>query len=339
MSLVRRIGTTSFLYGDCRARDRQRLEQDAVVRRIAEAGSLGIDLMLFQEEYSFWASGLEEAPGRASFVPARVDRLAAPADARPPAEPPAALAVTLRDPYVERVREACREAGVNVALPLLERDGDRIYNSLVPVTAAGDLMRPYRKMFPVPLGELSAGITPGSCNAAQVIAGVPVSFAICFDVHFDEVFTEARRSGARLVLWSSMWMGGSWLRAQALRCGLYVVSATPDGCTFVDIDGQPIVESPSLWPQVEGHNNIVFEDINFDRQAYHCFAAGTLNAIRAKYGAKVHIRNRPQDSIVVIESLDPGLSIGDIEREFGLRSWFQYIEESRAASRAARPRA
>src|SRR6185295_15823579 len=123
-----------------------------------------------------------------------------------------------------------RAAHVNVALPVVERDGDRVYNSLVPVTAQGELLRPYRKMFPVPAGEISGGITPGSCNVAQEIAGVPVSFAICFDVHFDDVFAEARKSGARLLLYSSMWMGGVWMRAQALRNGLYIVSASPDGC-------------------------------------------------------------------------------------------------------------
>ena len=35
----------------------------------------------------------------------------------------------------------------------------------------------------------------------------------------------------------SMWMGGMWLRAQAIRYGIVIVTATPDGCTFVDLDG------------------------------------------------------------------------------------------------------
>jgi hypothetical protein len=164
---------------------------------------------------------------------------------------------------------------------------------------------------------------------------VPVSFAICFDVHFDEVFTEARRSGARLVLWSSMWMGGAWLRAQALRNGLYIVSASPDGCTFVDMDGSIIAESPSLWPQSVGHNNLVFEDLNFDRDIFHCFAGGMLAEIRALYGARVHMRNLPQDSIVIIESLDPDLRLDEIKRAFGLRSWFEYITEAREAAHKA----
>jgi predicted amidohydrolase len=333
MALFKRIGTTSFLYRDSLAEDGQAQERAAIIRTIGEAGALGIDILLFQEEFSFWRSDVEDSPGRGAFAPARAARDAAPRDERYIME----YAMTRDDPYVQRVREAARAAGVNVALPLLEREGAHVYNSILPISARGDLLRPYRKMFPVPAVELSTGITPGTCNTAQEIAGVPVSFAICFDVHFDEVFTQARKSGARLVLWSSMWMGGAWLRAQALRNGLYVVSATPDGCTFVDIDGSLIGESPSLWPQTVGQNTIVFEDLNFDREVLHCNAGGALNEIRKRYGPRVHMRNRPQDSNVIIESLDPALPIGEIMKEFGLKSWFQYIEQSReAAARAGK---
>ena len=332
MSLIRRIGTSSYLYRDPQAENGQEKERQAVLARIREAGELRIDILLFQEEYTFWASDPDAAPDRAAFAPA----LAARRPRRDGSEPPLMeLAISLDDDYVSRVREAARAAGVNVALPVLERDGDRVYNSIVPVTSAGDLLRPYRKMFPVPAGEMSAGVTPGTCNTAQELAGVPVSFAICFDVHFDEVFTEARRSGARLVLWSSMWMGGAWLRAHALRNGLYIVSASPDGCTFVDLDGSIIVESPSIYPQSIGHNNLMFEDLNFDRDIFHCIAGGMLGAIRARYGARVHMRNLPQDSIVIIESLDPALSLDEIRETFGLKSWFQYISEAREAAHAA----
>jgi predicted amidohydrolase len=332
VAFYRRIGTTSFLYRDRREENGRDKERDAVIRAIGEAGRLKIDILLFQEEYSFWSTDVEEAPSRGLFAPARVTQGEHRASV-PQVEPSLAeLAIASDDPYIGRVRDAAQAAHVNVALPIVEREGSRLYNSILPVTDKGGLLRPYRKMFPVPDGELSAGIVPGASNEAQTIAGVPVSFAICFDVHFDEVFTRARRSGARLVLWSSMWMGGAWLRAQALRNGLYIVSAAPDGCTFVDIDGGLIAESPSLWPQTIGHNTIVYEDLNFDREVMHCNARGALNEIVRRYGPRVHVRNQPQDSIVIIESLDPALRIEEVMREFGLKSWFQYIEESRQAA-------
>ena len=328
MSKLRRIGTVSLQYRDPRDEDGQRLEQEAVFSYIREAGRLGIDILLFQEEYTFSAHDLGGSKTSANFAPAKTPLPPAPVDTY------ADLAITTDDPYVGRVRGAAAEAGVNVVLPLIERDGGRVYNSLLPVTDSGDLLKPYRKMFPVAgyhdLAELSQAC-PGESNEAQLLAGVPVSFAICFDAHFDEVFEAARRSGAKLVLWSSMWMGGLWLRAQAIRNGLYIVSATPDGCTFVDMDGSVIVESFTMWPQTIGSNNLIFEDLNFDKDIFHCYSAGGLDELRKTYGGKVRIQNRPQDSIAVVESLDPELSIESIKEEFDLMCWYDYIQRSRSA--------
>ena len=52
---------------------------------------------------------------------------------------------------------------------------------------------------------------------------------------------------------------------------------------------------------------------------------GRLEEIRKRYGRKVHIRSSPQNSLVVIVSLDDGFSIEEIKREFSLRTWFELI--------------
>ena len=72
--MYRRIGTTSFLYRDSRTGNGSTLEQEAVLRCIADAGALKIDILLFQEEYTFWQSDVEDAPGRRRFAPAQTPR-------------------------------------------------------------------------------------------------------------------------------------------------------------------------------------------------------------------------------------------------------------------------
>lgn len=333
MALYKRIGTVALQYGSGLVADCSDRERETVVQYISKAGNMGIDILLFQEIYGFTTHDVDSDPGRKEFAPGR-DTIQVPAK-----KSYADLAISLDDSYVQRVREEAKRAGVNVILPLLERNGQTVHNSLVPVTDEGKLLRPYRKMFPVAgsKGEIGEGghACPGESNEAQTISGIPVSFAICFDLHFDEVFTAARESGAKLMLWSSMWMGGLWLCAQAIRNGFYIVSATPDGCTFVDMDGTTIAESHTAWPQTVGQNNLIFEDMNFDREIFHCAAEGKLNAIRSRYGSKVHTRNRPQDSIVIIESLDPDLSIDSIKQEFELVPWYDYIQISKSVRQKA----
>ncbi|MCY4109206.1 MAG: carbon-nitrogen hydrolase family protein [Chloroflexi bacterium] len=327
MAKFRRIGTTYFEYGDVRARDRAEREREAVLETIARAGDLRVDILLFQELFGFVASDRHSARDLRRWAPART--LKRPVQKETYTE----VAIGLDDPYVRAVQAAGKAARVNVVLPIVERDDDLAYNSLVPITAQGEILKPYRKMFPVP-GEAP----PGSHNAAVELAGVPVAFSICYDVHFDAVYQTARDSGAKLVFWSSMWMGGRWLVARAVRYGLYIVSSTPDGSTFVDMDGTIITESPAIYPQTTGQANLIFEDLNFDREVFHCNLAsypmsesfGKLNRLVEVYGDRIKIKNRPQDSTCIIETLDPDLSIEEVKARFQLQSWHEYIAASTA---------
>lgn len=329
MAKYRRIGAVALQYGDPRVPDRQARERETVLHYIDVAGRRGVDVLLFQEEFGFTWTSVHLAEHRSRFAPGELQ-----ADSSAAGYDTEQLAIPLDDPYVRSVRAAADRAGVNVVMPILEQNGGRIYNSLVPVTSRGELLHPYRKKYPV-IGEMNSGVSPGTDDAVQLLAGIPIGFSICNDIYFDEVYAAARSAGAALMLWSSMWMGGAWLRARSTRFGLYMVAATPDGCSFVDMDGSPIVESYTSYPQTVGDNNLVFEDLNFDREVFHCAADGKLNAIADKYGRHVHIRNRPQDCMCVIETLDESVSIEQLKEEFQLKHFFDYLEHSKAARNQA----
>ena len=325
MANYRRIAAASFQFGDLRRPDCYKAERDMVLRFIERAGALGVDLLLFQEELGFFATAPSAWEERAFFAPGELQ-----SDLPLLTHTPAELAEKITGPYVTAVREAARKHRVNVILPLLEQSGDRIYNSLLPITSAGTCLPPYRKRHPVQ-GELDTEISPGTDPAVCELSGIRVGFSICFDMNFDEVFREAKDAGAQLMLWASMWMGGGWLRARALQYGFPLVSATPDGVSFVDADGSVLVESYSLYPQTCGQNNLVYEDLNFDKAVFHCLADGKLNEIVQKYGKTVHIRNRPQECICILESLAGGPPLLQLEEEFGLTEYDAFLRQSQAA--------
>ena len=129
MSKFRRIGTTSLQYRAPQAEDGQQREQEAVLNYIAQAGKLKVDILLFQEEYSFNAADFNATPERHNFAPTA--SISQPV----PSESFADMAITLDAPYIIQVREASEKARINVILPVLESSGGRVYNSLLPITS------------------------------------------------------------------------------------------------------------------------------------------------------------------------------------------------------------
>ena len=106
MAKYRRIGTIALQYGSPRGPDGRKREQEVVLSTISEAGKLGIDILLFQEEYGFTAHDPDSEPDRLRFAPA--------AEILPavPVKTYAEYAIPLTHAYVERAREAARQAHV-----------------------------------------------------------------------------------------------------------------------------------------------------------------------------------------------------------------------------------
>jgi len=84
MSKYRRIGAASLQHRTSRAPSGADAEREAVVRSIARAGELGVDVLLFQEEYGFVPLDPVDAPDRANYAPSG-EVLTQPAEA--PASP------------------------------------------------------------------------------------------------------------------------------------------------------------------------------------------------------------------------------------------------------------
>jgi predicted amidohydrolase len=115
-------------------------------------------------------------------------------------------AETLDGPTVRAWQAAAAAGGGYVVGGLCERDGDRLFNSAVLVSAAGVLSR-YRK------AHLFSGekrvFTPGDLGFPVVSTGHwAFGICICYDLRFVEVLRILALQGAELALVPSAWVSG-----------------------------------------------------------------------------------------------------------------------------------
>ncbi len=125
--------------------------------------------------------------------------------------------------------DLARRHGVHLVGPLIERDGPRLYNSLIGFDPRGRRFLHYRKRHPW-LPERWA--TPGDLPWPVVdVEGLSVTAALCFDLHFLADEAAEALGSADLLLFSSAWVEDEGdtrrplLVGLARRFGLHVANA------------------------------------------------------------------------------------------------------------------
>jgi predicted amidohydrolase len=112
----------------------------------------------------------------------------------------AALAEPVPDgPSVGRLAEAAQSARLAVCGTLLEREGEKVYDTAILIGSDGELVAKYRKthLYPAELAYFSAG---DELVVADLMNGVAVGLTICFEHAFPEIFTALALRGAGLIV-------------------------------------------------------------------------------------------------------------------------------------------
>jgi predicted amidohydrolase len=118
-------------------------------------------------------------------------------DLRPFAEP-------LRGATATRLAALARAHGCHLAAPLVERDGDRTFNTTLVLSPDGALLARYRKRHP---WYPETWATPGDEPPPVLdLGGARVTFAVCFDIQFvaDDAASELR--AADVLVFPSAWV-------------------------------------------------------------------------------------------------------------------------------------
>lgn len=120
------------------------------------------------------------------------------------AEAGLAHAQTIPGPAVESVAEACRRAGTHAVFGLLERDGDRLFNSAALV-GPGGLIGRYRKMH-LPFLGIDRFAEKG--DQGFPVFATPlgkIGVLICYDLSFPEAARSLKIGGAQVLVVPTNW--------------------------------------------------------------------------------------------------------------------------------------
>ncbi|MFH0964206.1 MAG: carbon-nitrogen hydrolase family protein [Planctomycetota bacterium] len=219
-------------------------------------------------------------------------------------------------------------------------------NSAILVGRDGRVIGGYDKMFPT-LGEIESGICPGADATVLATDIGRIGFAICFDANFIEVFEGARENGAELLVFSSMYRGGTHLVAWAFEFEYPIVACCPYYSAVIDMTGRLLAETGlDLQPVAGGWvPGLATARINLDRRMVHFdghvrFNDGSgdnrLWEAKKKYGGGLSIDITAwHAALCALGSELPDKSVEEIAREFRIELCRDYLARARKGRKEA----
>lgn len=185
----------------------------------------------------------EAAASGAELVVCPENAMFSPPDSRTDLAP---IAEPLDGPFVTALRDAALRHGVAVVAGLTKAipGQDRVHNTVVAVSAEGELLTAYRKLhlYDAFGYRESDAVAPGDIEQPAVFRLGDVTFGVqtCYDLRFPETTRRLVDAGAQAVLVPAAWVAGPlkeehWatlLAARAIENTIYVVGCgqTPPVC-------------------------------------------------------------------------------------------------------------
>jgi predicted amidohydrolase len=169
----------------------------------------------------------------------------------------AATAEPLDGPTRSALSAAAAAAGVHLhGGSIVERDGDRLFNTSLLVGPDGTLLGTYRKVHLFGYGSREVSLlTAGTAVEAVPTALGPLALSTCYDLRFPELYRLQVDGGAELLLVAAAWpaaRAAHWrllLRARALENQCFLAACGAAGRQGeVPLSGRSAVVDP--WGEV-----------------------------------------------------------------------------------------
>jgi len=212
-----------------------------------------------------------------------------------------------------------REHGCYIVVPtylLDSKEKQLCSNAAILVGRKGEVMGTYRKIHLVvslERGTMEGGATPGDALPVFDCDFGKLGIQICYDMEFDDGWTELGRRGAELIAWPTQSPQTSQpaFRAREHRC--YIVSSTwRHNASIFEPTGK-------IAAQIKPPQNILVHELDLS-YALLPWSSKLRNgeAFRKDYGDKVGFHYYEDEDCGIFWSNDPGTTIGEMARAIGV---------------------
>jgi predicted amidohydrolase len=236
-------------------------------------------------------------------------------------------------PVTNRLGAWARAHSSYVIAGLTTQLNGRLYNSAILIDRQGRVAGQFHKIHPTE-AELKAGITPGDTEPPVFETDFgTIGVQICFDVNWWDVWKRLKQKGAKIVFFPSAYPAARQISALALMNQFYVVSATQTRQSRIyDITGEELAASGKYQPWAGATLPIGKRLFEID------FHVRKVHELLQKYGSRIDVNWLHDDDWFTLASLDPGLTVEDLEQEFDLTPLDAYRVRATGAVDKARPK-
>lgn len=250
------------------------------------------------------------------------------------------VAEPIPGPATDAVGERAVALDSYVWLPMIQRDGARLYNAAALIGRDGDVVGVAHKAAPT-IGELEEGTSPGERVGAWDTEFGRVGAAVCWDERYPELGVRFAEERVDLVFHPTTSDASRRFLTWATYHGYHHVTCDKRAAWVTTPTGARLAETTSRagTPELALAGGATalpsFAVLNTDTGTYGRYQnSGTFDAVRTAYGGRVAFHELPETGNVVIESLDDDLAIDEIEAAFDLEPMSAYEERTRARALA-----
>lgn len=156
---------------------------------------------------------------------------------------------------------------------IIERDGDKVYNSLVHFDNKGLITARYRKIHLFSLAEEEKNYTPGKEKIITKIGETRTGLSICYDLRFPELYRYYAKQGTDFIVDIASWPvkriehWKALLKARAIENQCYVAGVNRVGeDAYHQYNGSSIVYNPmgEIIAFSENNEKIIQAELDFD---------------------------------------------------------------------------